>query len=320
MTEFTSPLATDLEAFLAFKRSLGCHYVRAEFTLRSFDRFLSSYSQRRRTWNLGQAIFAWIASKPDRKTFTTSQYVSVFRQLYKFLRRQPGRARIREPNWPRLPTTSDFIPHVLSVEDIKSLLHLVNDLERPPFRRHLYRALLLVLYCTGMRFGEPLRLRIQDVDIDSGLLFVAESKGRSRWVPFSRALARELERYMVERRAFASVRPQDSFFVGKNRQALRVNTASETIRQLFRRAGLKPTSGRVGPRPYDLRATFAVHRLTRWYRQGVDLHARLPWLSAYMGHDGILGTEKYLNATPELLALAGDRFRRRVLGKTRGTL
>ena len=73
--------------------------------------------------------------------------------------------------------------------------------------------------------------------------------------------------------------------------------------------GLK--RGRVGPRPYDLRHAFAVHRLSRWYRQGVDLHPRLPWLSAYMGHVDIVGTETYLNTTPELLDLAGKRLRSR---------
>ena len=70
---------------------------------------------------------------------------------------------------------------------------------------------------------------------------------------------------------------------------------------------MKPMVGRVGPRPYDLRHAFAMHRLALWYRQGADLHARLPWLSAYMGHDNILGTQTYLSATPELLALAGNR-------------
>ena len=69
--------------------------------------------------------------------------------------------------------------------------------------------------------------------------------------------------------------------------------------------------GRTGPRPYDLRHAFAMHRLSQWYSQGVDLHSRLPWLSAYMGHVDIIGTENYLNATPELLALAGNRLRRR---------
>ena len=84
------------------------------------------------------------------------------------------------------------------------------------------------------------------------------------------------------------------------------------MRRLLRRAGLKPPQGRVGPRPYDFRATFAVHRLTRWHKRRVDLAARLPWLSAYMGHVDLLGTEVYLTATPELLALAGRRLRARL--------
>jgi integrase/recombinase XerD len=60
-----------------------------------------------------------------------------------------------------------------------------------------------------------------------------------------------------------------------------------------------------------LRHAFAVQRLSRWYREGVDLQARLPWLSAYMGHVDIVGTETYLHTTPELLNVAGERLRRR---------
>jgi integrase len=52
--------------------------------------------------------------------------------------------------------------------------------------------------------------------------------------------------------------------------------------------------------------------LTQWYREGVDIHARLPLLSAYMGHDNLLGTETYLRATPDLMALTAKRFEDRV--------
>jgi integrase/recombinase XerD len=175
----------------------------------------------------------------------------------------------------------------------------------------LYRTLILVLYCTGIRFGEALRLRIRDVDTQSAVLFIDTFKGRTRWVPFHRSLSRELDRYLVSRVQYASPDPDTRFFVGANQQRLAVKTAGETLGRLFKLAGLKPEKGRAGPRPYDLRHAFAVHRLSQWYSQGVDLHARLPWLSAYMGHVDIIGTETYLNATPELLALASDRLRRR---------
>jgi site-specific recombinase XerD len=120
-----------------------------------------------------------------------------------------------------------------------------------------------------------------------------------------------LERYLDCRKTDAKGSQNDYFFVGANGRTLSARTASATLNHLFQKAGLKPARGRIGPRPYDLRHAFAVHRLARWYSQGVDLHARLPWLSAYMGHTDIVGTETYLNATPELLQVAGNRLRRR---------
>jgi integrase/recombinase XerD len=202
-------------------------------------------------------------------------------------------------------------PYFLSKKDILVLLRLCADLKRPHFRAVLYRALILVLYCTGIRFGEALRLRMRDVDIRSAVLFIDLFKGRTRWVPFHRSLCRELDRYLVSRIQYASSDPDARFFVGANQQRLPVSTAGDTIGGLFKLAGLKPEKGRAGPRPYDLRHAFAVQRLSQWYSQGVDLHTRLPWLSAYMGHLDIIGTETYLNATPQLLALAGDRLHRR---------
>jgi integrase/recombinase XerD len=310
---FRSPLSADLGGFLHFKRGLGYRYVRAEFTLKEFDHYLHRYAEQHRKWRLDRAVLAWLASKPRRKAVSVSMDAAVLRQFYCYLRRQPGRSRLREPLWPRLPTESSFVPYIFSKEEIQRLLELAAQLGRPLFRAALYRALLLLLYCTGLRFGEALRLCLRDVDTGSGVLFVEQFKGRARWVPFHRSLSQELNRYLVARNAFASARPEDRLFVGANRRTLPAKTASDTLRRLFCKAGLKPDEGRTGPRPYDLRHAFAVRRLTRWYRQGVDLYARLPWLSAYMGHDDILGTETYLTATPELLGLAAHRFRRRYL-------
>lgn len=230
--------------------------------------------------------------------------------LFAYLRRLPH-LHVVEPCWPRLPTGSSFVPHYLSPNDIVKLLSLCGELKGPAFRAVLYRALLLILYRTGIRFGEALRLRMRDVDIRTGILFVQTFKGRARWVPFHRTLSTELNRYLDKRVKYAPPGPETRFFVGANQRVLPVSTAHGTIYGLFAKAGLKPEKGRSGPRPYDLRHAFAVERLTQWYRQGADLHARLPWLSAYMGHLDITGTEAYLNATPELLQLAAHRLHRR---------
>jgi integrase len=308
---FHGPAATELQAFLRFKRSLGYGYMRAEFTLREFDRFLIAYAAKNRRWDLGRAAIAWLSSKPDRKPISVSGDAAVLRQLFRYLHRSSKPGTIAEPTWPHLPTEASFCPYSLSEKDILHLLEICADLKRPAFRAVLYRALILVLYCTGIRFGEALRLRIRDVDTRSAVLFIDTFKGRSRWVPFHRSLSRELDRYLSARMVYAPADQDARLFIGANHRRLPVETASGTLRRLFRLAGWKPDGGRLGPRPYDLRHAFAVHRLSRWYADGVDLHARLPWLSTYMGHVDIVGTEVYLHATPELLDLAGQRLRRR---------
>lgn len=310
-TIFLSPIAGELHGFLQLKRSLGYGYTRAESTLREFDQFLSDYVGKQRSrWQLDRAALAWLSSKPDRKPVSVSMDAAVLRQLFAYLRRLPH-LHVVEPRWPRLPTASTFVPHYISESDVVKLLRLCDDLKRPVFRASLYRALVLILYCTGIRFGEALRLRMRDVDTGAGVLFIDKFKGRARWVPFHRTLGGELDRYLAKRVKYAPAGTETRFFVGANQRVLPVSTAHETIHRLFAKAGLKPEKGRVGPRPYDLRHAFAIQRLTRWYREGADLHARLPWLSAYMGHVNILGTEDYLNATPELLQLAAQRLHRR---------
>ena len=87
-----------------------------------------------------------------------------------------------------------------------------------------------------------------------------------------------------------------------------IPSASTAIRRLLRQLGIKPPGGRIGARPYEFRHAFAVHRLTAWANDGIDIHTKLPSLSAYLGHQNIIGTEVYLRATPQLLELASTRF------------
>jgi integrase len=243
--------------------------------------------------------------------------LGVLRQFFGFLRRRHPTIVVPARSWAPQSSKSEFLPHILKTRDVKTLLRLAERLRAPRFYGAMYRVLILVLYCTGVRFGEAVRLKLRDLDIRRRALWIAESKGRSRWVPFHASLAQELARYLKARREYAPARLDDALFVGINGDPLRTKTASQIVTVLLRRAHLKPARGRIGPRPYDLRHTFAVHRLARWYRAGVDVHTRLPWLSAYMGHDDILGTETYLTATPQLLHLAARRLRARLSQRRR---
>jgi integrase/recombinase XerD len=71
---------------------------------------------------------------------------------------------------------------------------------------------------------------------------------------------------------------------------------------------------RYQPRLHDMRHTYAVTRLVRWYREGADVQRLLPQLATYLGHVHISGTQRYLSMTPELLRQASLLFERYALG------
>lgn len=309
--KFRSLLATDLARFLDFKHALGHPYRRAEFTLRSFDRFVQEQAPRGRRLAFADLVRRWLAQRNGRKAVSVACDLAPVRQFFLFRRRSDPGGFVPGSAFAPQSTHSVFVSHVLSLTEVRALLRAAAQLRGVPFYGRTIQTLLLVLYCTGLRFGEALRLRIRDVDLRRRFFVVHDSKGRTRLVPFREDLARKLRSYRHERDRVA-LPSTETFFVQPSGRPYSTAVASLIVRQLLRRTGLKPAHGRIGPRPYDLRATFAVHRLTRWYKSGADLSSRLPWLSAYMGHMDLLGTEVYLKATPELIALASQRLRTRL--------
>jgi integrase/recombinase XerD len=312
MTRFSSRLAPELDRFLVFKRALGHPYRRGEFTLRTFDRYVGEHAPDRGPIPMEELIQGWLSRLEGRKPVTVATDLGVLRQFCLFRRRSDPRAFVPPRGWAPQSTQSQFLPHIFSEDDIRTLLRGAEALRGPAMRGQTIRLLILILYCTGLRFGEAVRLRTRDVQLDEDLFVVRESKGKTRLVPFRPDLRRELLAYAEVREAIAGAAPDRAFLVQPDGRPYASQKASYTVRCLLRRTGLKPAKGRTGPRPYDLRHTFAVHRLTQWYRAGVDVDARLPWLSAYMGHDNLLGTEVYLQATPDLLAITARRFEARV--------
>lgn len=307
---FISSLSAELGDFLAFKRRLGHPYVRPEHTLKSFDRFVHERAAPKAHLELEELLLEWLSRFQGRKPVSIANELGVLRQFCLFRRRRDPAAFVPGRVWAPQSTRSEFLPHVFSDEQIRVLLAEAQAL-RGSFRQTTFRALILVLYCTGLRLGEAVRLRLRDVDLHEGVFFVEYSKRKSRFVPFGRDLCVELKHYRRVRRRKAPTSAGSAFFVRPDGRAMTVYIVSCTLRRMLRRLGLKPAKGREGPRPHDLRHTFAVHRLTRWHRAGVDVHARFPLLSTYMGHDDLLGTQVYLTATPELLGIATRRFEAR---------
>jgi len=143
-----------------------------------------------------------------------------------------------------------------------------------------------------------LQLHVADVDLNQGILTVRQGKfGKDRLVPPALPLVVRLQKYAAHFR----VRPSDAFFFPSEQGGpWSIRTVYRLFRQLLLECGI-PHAGRgKGPRVHDVRHTFAVHTLLRWYREGADLDAKLPVLATYLGHQSLSGTQRYLHLTAEL--------------------
>lgn len=225
---------------------------------------------------------------------------------------------------PPLALRQGFVPYVYTRNELRLLFRATSDWQNSSRQNmrtgrmdsRTFRAFLLTLYATGMRTGEALTLLREDVDVNRSAITIRGGRfGRVRKIPIGPDLCARLRQH---KRELARL-PNESlyFFVGKDGKALKEPALIFAFRRLRRLAGIERHDGATyQPRMHDLRATFAVHRLTSWLRQGGDLNRLIPALSAYMGQCGLGSTERYMKLTPErfrkqLVTLSPQRRRKR---------
>jgi integrase len=207
----------------------------------------------------------------------------------------------------RPPVAETFMPYVYTRNEVRLLLRATSSWQNSSWQNkkmcrmdsQTFRIFLLTLYATGMRTGEALNLLRKDVDFKRGVIRILGGRFRlPRIIPIGPDLQARLRRHS---RGLVNVFGERLyFFVGKDGKALNENALRVAFRKLRCLARIQRYDAAVyQPRMEDLRATFAVHRLTSWLRQGGDLNRLIPALSAYMGQCGLGSTERYLKLTPE---------------------
>ena len=137
---------------------------------------------------LDEAVTRWCARIDGRKAVTVANEFGVVRQLCLYRRR-------RDPSGLRAGARagagqgSIFLPYIFSREEMRHLLASATSHRGRFIWGPMLRTLILVLYCTGLRLGEAVRLRLADVDLERGILMIRHSKGRSRIVAIRADLA-----------------------------------------------------------------------------------------------------------------------------------
>ena len=308
--EFISAIGPVIACYVALKQALGRRYHLQRYLLTLFDRFLASGEYLDLT---ADSFSAWCSSIKHLMPSGRRMRMQVVRQFCLYRRRS-------EPNC-FVPDSSQFpppqpkpLPHIFSENEIARLLQAADALhtyEFSPLYPQVARLALVLLYTSGLRRGEVVRLALGDYDLLERVLLVRDSKfHKSRIVPLSPDAVCEIQRYLEARDRHGFPRSPDAPLLIHRRGGISAysgNGLRVMMQRLSRTAGVRTVTGGL-PRVHDLRFTFAFHALLRWYRTGADVQTRLPALSTYMGHVSILSTEYYLPLLDVLAQETSERF------------
>ena len=276
---------TVLHKFLRFLEKKGASYITTDLALQwatQPQNVLPPHWARRLTM---VRIFAQFRSAVDRRTEIPPQCLLPYRYRRK-------------------------TPYIYDDDEISRLLKAASHLQSAAaLRASTYTTLFGLLASTGMRISEPIALDCKDVDLTQAILTVRWTKfGKSRLIPIhSSTLDKLVEYSRLRSRIF--IRPKSpSFFVSERGTRLTQWSVRYTFVKLSREIGLRAPHDSHGPRVHDMRHTFAVKTLLRWYQTGVDVKRHMPELATYLGHAHVNDTYWYISAVPELLSLATMRL------------
>jgi len=293
---YNSIYGTYIRQYIDLKKKLGFKYITGEFILSQIDT-LAAQREEITSGITKEFTGLWSERRPNESGFYRYERIRYLAQFSSYL------CDLGIPSYvPRLPRfpKSTFIPYIYSQKEIHLLFKVCDELRIGSVNKNscmiCMPALIRLLYCTGIRMGEAIALKDEDVRLDEGYLLVRDSKnGKQRIIPISQSLVSVCREYLEYRDLLPSRKTSsDYFFVKVNGRK-----CGQGVRKWFKKcldkAGISNTA-----RLHDLRHTFAVTSLAQMAESGIDLYASLPILSNYLGHQSIGATDHYVRLTSNM--------------------
>ena len=297
---FRSPLAILIESFIAEKRAVGYKFKKGAAMLKRFDSFAYSYGLTEVILTK-QLVIEWTVRKPNESISTQCGRISLLRGLAEYMSRTGYSAYI----YPRAMITMNrytYIPYLFSSDEIKRIFEICDHYppkDCTPNRHMVLPVLLRMLYGCGLRISEALHLTIQDVDLNKGTLYIRNTKfNKERILPMAYSLTGRCQEYSKTIGIGKVGNP--FFFPSPFGGHYSETTIYKLFREVLRQAKISHLGKGKGPRIHDLRHVFAVNCLKKWVLEGKDLNNCLPYLSAYLGHEDLRGSQRYLRLTADL--------------------
>ena len=223
---------------------------------------------------------------------TTARKLATLRSFYKFLIRR-GLVSVNPLSTIRTPKQEKRLPKCLDLEQVQKLLDAPGDGDLLSARD---KAMLEVLYSSGIRVSELVELEMQDLDLHEGVLRVKGKGKKDRLTPIGSQAIKALQRYF-ELRALDTRSQQSTnamrVFLNKHGEPLSTRSVRRKLDKYLVHAGLDP-----GISPHTLRHSFATHLLNN----GADLRS----VQELLGHQSLSTTQIYTHLTTGRMKEAYD--------------
>jgi integrase len=298
----TAPtLRERLDEYLVMRRALGFQLDDLERQVGLFLAWLEAAGQTQ-TFTIDEAV-TWARLNPNAHPSWWATRLSLVRRFTNYLNANG----VDVPVIPRglLPARKPrAVPFIYSQEDVDALLAACDTAFTDERIAATVRTVIGLLVATGLRIGEALNLRVDDIDQDNDVLVVKAAKSDERLVPIHPSTTTALRQY-IELPARVATRPDahGPVFVTSEGTGYAYVTFQARFRRVREAAGLT-ARGRARPRLHDLRHTFATAHMTASYTHGGDPDRVLSLLATWLGHCDAAHTYWYLTATGELMARA----------------
>jgi integrase len=301
---YKSVFAPCFNSFLEMKYAMGIDLSRIKWMFLEFDRFFIGYNVQD-VYITKKHIDAWRDTRSNDKRKTLYDKYCVLRQFCRYLCHLGKECYI-----PRLPpkVSPEFTPYIFTHEQMQSIFEACDRLTMMNRNMHCslfsIPALFRFLYSTGVRIGEALSIKNEDVDFAHQQIILKKTKNQmQRLIPLNTSLLAVLKQYEMyrNRMPLQKVIASDSFFfISPLGKPLVACTVLSRFKRILRECGIPYQGRQKGPRIHDFRHTCAVHSLMKMVRAGMDIYCALPVLSVFLGHKTIKGTEQYVRLTQEM--------------------
>lgn len=223
---------------------------------------------------------------------TTARKLATLRSFYKFLMRR-GVVSVNPLSTIRTPKQEKRLPKCLDLEQIQKLLDTPGDADVLSARD---KAILEVLYSSGIRVSELVELQMGDLDMQEGVLRVKGKGRKDRLTPIGSQALKALQRYFELRQAESqSTEPiSGPVFLNKHGGPLSTRSVRRKLDKYLSAAGLDP-----GISPHTLRHSFATHLLNN----GADLRS----VQELLGHQSLSTTQIYTHLTTSRMKQVYDQ-------------